>query len=104
MCFLPFRPCTFDAAISISSLQWVLKNIHDNDERVDLTNLAMSLYSVLKPKSKAVFQFYPKNNLLMKEVGKIFADYTEFDGHFIIDNPQKPVKRNIFLFLQKKRI
>ncbi|KKM97020.1 hypothetical protein LCGC14_1172260, partial [marine sediment metagenome] len=56
---------------------------------------------VLKPDSRVVFQFYPKNKVIMEAIGKIIADNTEFTGNFIIDNPNLNKKRRIFLLLDK---
>ena len=45
--------------------------------------------------------FYIKTDLIMKEIGKIFADNTNLEGNFIIDNPNNPKKRRIYLCLSK---
>jgi hypothetical protein len=70
----------------------------------NLTNLAKFFFEILKPGSRAVFQFYPKNNFIMDYVGKTFIDSTDFHGNFIIDNPTNPKRRKIFLFLIKDAI
>ncbi|KAL7267317.1 18S rRNA (guanine1575-N7)-methyltransferase [Rhizina undulata] len=59
---LPFRPGTFDAAISISAVQW-LCNAESSDVTPQgrLTRFFDGLYSALKRGGKAVLQFYPKN-------------------------------------------
>ena len=67
-----------------------------------LENLANDINTVLKPKAKAIFQFYPKNNLIMKEIGKILIKNTNLRGTFIIDNPNNKKKRKIFLLLNKE--
>ena len=38
----------------------------------------------------------------MHEIGKIFNNTDQFNGNFIIDNPDNPKKRKIFLYLEKK--
>ncbi|MFX1258098.1 MAG: class I SAM-dependent methyltransferase [Promethearchaeota archaeon] len=101
MCFLPFKSNSFDAIISISALQWIFKDINDNLMRSKLISLARSFNNISKENSKAIFQFYPKNKSIMKEIGKIFANKTNFKGNFIIDNPNNPKKRKIFLLLIK---
>ena len=102
MCFTPFKPDTFDAIISISALQWVFRDINDKNMHFLLKNLSKSFFHILKPNSRVIFQFYPKNKVLMESIGKIIADNTEFTGNFIIDNPNHPKKRKIFLILDKQ--
>ncbi|KAK3619506.1 18S rRNA (guanine1575-N7)-methyltransferase [Elasticomyces elasticus] len=57
-----FRPGTFDAAISISAIQW-LCNAETSDVSPEgrLKRFFDSLYASLKRGGKAVCQFYPKN-------------------------------------------
>jgi 18S rRNA (guanine1575-N7)-methyltransferase len=101
MCFPPFKPHIFDAIISISSLQWIYKDINDKSMEDQIINLAKSFYLILKPKKKAIFQFYPKSKEILDRIGKIFLKETKFIGHFIIDNPKSPKKRKIYLILEK---
>jgi 18S rRNA (guanine1575-N7)-methyltransferase len=101
MCFSPFKPCSFDAIISISALQWIFTDVYNISMRNKVINLFGTFEKILKSNSKMVFQFYPKTDEIMKEIGKIIADNTSLDGNFIIDNPDSPKKRKIFLFLKK---
>jgi len=101
MCNLPFKPETFDAVVSVSALQWVYRDINNKSNKLALKNLAKSVYSILKPQSKAIFQFYPKNDMIMDLIGKSFIENTPFEGGFIIDNPNSPKKRKIYLILNK---
>ncbi len=101
MCLLPFQSNSFDAIISISTLQWIYRDINHRKMRLRLLNLTKSFERILKPESKIIFQFYPKNNEIMEEIGKFFTDNTELNGNFVIDNPNNPKKRKIFLFLRK---
>ncbi|KAK0262215.1 hypothetical protein B0A54_05162 [Friedmanniomyces endolithicus] len=59
---VPFRPGSFDAAISISAIQW-LCNAETSDVSPEsrLKRFFDSLYASLKRGGKAVCQFYPKN-------------------------------------------
>ncbi|KAB8336927.1 hypothetical protein FH972_021232 [Carpinus fangiana] len=61
---LPFRPGSFDAAISISAIQWLCnaESAHEADapER-RLKRFFGSLYVALRRGGKAVLQFYPKD-------------------------------------------
>ena len=101
MCFMPFKPNTFDAIISISALQWVFRDINNKNMHFLLKHLSKSFFHVLKPNSRVIFQFYPRDKVLMETIGKIISDNTEFTGNFIIDNPNHPKKRKIFLLLKK---
>ncbi len=101
MSFLPFRSRIFDAIVSISSLQWLHRIYHSKTTINLIKNLAADVYKILKPSSKAIFQFYPKNDSIMKEIGKIFIESTPLEGGFIIDNPESAKKRQIFLILNK---
>ena len=61
---LPFRPGSFDAAVSISAIQWLCtaESGHENDspER-RLKRFFNSLYVGLRRGGKAVLQFYPRD-------------------------------------------
>jgi len=101
MCFPPFKSNCFDAIISISALQWVFRDINSKPMQLNLANLAKSFERIIKPKSEMIFQFYPKNDVILKEIGKIITQNTNLDGNFIIDNPKNAKKRKIFLLLKK---
>jgi len=101
MCFPPFKDNSFDAIISISAFQWIYTNLQDKKMEHNLVNLIKSFHSILKPKSKVVIQFYPKNRALMARIGNLIAKSSEFDGHYIIDNPDNPKKRKVYLILEK---
>ncbi len=100
MSFLPFKTNFFDAIISISALQWIFRDISNFKMRKNMVSFAKDVESVLRPGSKAVFQFYPKDDVIMKEIGKIISENTSLEGNFIIDNPNNPKKRKIFLYLE----
>jgi len=102
MCFPPFQSNSFDAIISISALQWIYKDLNIKKMRLNLTSLFKSFYTILKPKGKAVFQFYPKSKVILDNIGNIIDKNTNFNGNFTIDNPDSPKKRKIYLFLIKE--
>ncbi|KJK64477.1 Methyltransferase involved in Williams-Beuren syndrome [Aspergillus parasiticus SU-1] len=60
---VPFRPGTFDAAISISAIQW-LCNAETSDVSPEgrLRRFFEGLYASLRRGGRAVCQFYPKND------------------------------------------
>jgi len=66
---LAFRPGSFDAAISISAVQW-LCNAESADESAEgrLRRFFESLYSCLKRGARAVCQFYPRDDKQKKLV------------------------------------
>ncbi|UCC18158.1 MAG: methyltransferase domain-containing protein [Promethearchaeota archaeon] len=101
MCFPPFRSNTFDAIISISALQWVYRKLSNKIMQDLLTHLAKSFYIILKPRTKLVFQFYPKSKEVLDSISRIFLDVTKFTGNVIIDNPNSAKKRKVFLVLEK---
>lgn len=102
MCFLPFREKRFDAIISISALQWIYRDTNSQKMEQKLISLVRSFKKILFSGSKAVFQFYPKNDRIMYKIGEIFIKFGDFKGRFIVDNPHNPKKRKIYLFLMKK--
>ncbi len=102
MCYPPFQPSIFDVIISISALQWIYKDPIEKRVSMDLINLFKSFYTILKPKGKALFQFYPKNKAILDDIGEIIAKNTNFNGNFVIDNPNSPKKRKIYLILKKE--
>ena len=59
---IPFRPGTFDAAISVSAIQW-LCNAESSDvsPQSRLSRFFNGLYASLRRGGRAVCQFYPKN-------------------------------------------
>jgi len=101
MCYPPFKPDSFNSIISISALQWVTRDVKNESERLILTNLFVSFYQILKPESKMIVQFYPKSTVIMDYIAEIVNTKTNFEGNFIIDNPNNPKKRKIFLLLKK---
>ncbi|UCD01381.1 MAG: class I SAM-dependent methyltransferase [Promethearchaeota archaeon] len=103
MCYLPFKPKTFDAIISISALQWIYRDLRNEQMYLMLKDMSKSFFKTLKPNSQAIIQFYPKSKKIMEDIGKVIVKNTDFDGNFIIDNPNNQKKRKIFLLLVKNR-
>ena len=101
MCYPPFKPDSFDSIISISALQWIIRDVNSESERLILTNLFVSFYQILKPESNMIVQFYPKSTVIMDYIAEIVNNKTNFKGNFVIDNPNNPKKRKIFLLLKK---
>lgn len=98
---LGFRPQSFDLIISISAIQWLLAEKIEKKRRQNLIHLAKQCGLILRTGGKMVVQFYPKSDSAMKEIGGIFADFGGFIGTFIIDNPDNPKKRKVFMYLER---
>lgn len=84
---LPFRPGTFDAAISISAVQWLCQaeSSDENDAPARrLKRFFEALYACLKRGGKAVLQFYPRNQKERDMVGTA-ARRAGFGAGFLVD-------------------
>lgn len=96
---LPFRPGSFDGAISISALQWLCnadKKTHNPAKR--LLNLFSTLYTCLTREGRAVFQFYPENPNQVELINQQ-ALKAGFTGGIVIDNPESTKAKKFFLVL-----
>ncbi|SPN96683.1 related to N-methyltransferases [Cephalotrichum gorgonifer] len=61
---IPFRPGTFDAAISISAIQWLCNaESSDTSPAGRLSRFFGGLYASIRRGGRAVCQFYPKNDM-----------------------------------------
>jgi 18S rRNA (guanine1575-N7)-methyltransferase len=103
MRYLPFRPKSFNVIISISALQWIFNELNLSKNNSKLKEFSKSLSNILKPKSRALFQFYPKSKELMEQIGRIIVSSSKLSGDIIIDNPDSPKKRKIFLLLKDNK-
>ena len=84
---LPFRPGTFNGAISISALQWLCNA--DTKEQVPkrrLMRFFQSLYRVLQRGARAAFQFYPENSVQLDLITSC-AMQCGFGGRLVVDYP-----------------
>ena len=84
---LPFRPGSFDGAISISAIQWLCNA--DRKEHIPplrMKKFFTTLYKVLTRGARAVLQFYPANkhqaNLIVQH-----ATNAGFSGGLVVDYP-----------------
>ncbi|CAB3403602.1 unnamed protein product [Caenorhabditis bovis] len=96
---MPFRPGTFDGAISISAIQWLCHaNSANENPRKRLYFFFQSLYGCLGRGSRAVFQFYPENDeqceLIMSQATK-----AGFNGGLVVDYPESTKRKKIYLVL-----
>ncbi|MCF2140381.1 MAG: class I SAM-dependent methyltransferase [Candidatus Lokiarchaeota archaeon] len=95
------RPRSIDFIISISAVQWILAESDEQKRRQYLKDFSQFCAEILKPQGKLIFQFYPKSDEAMMELGHEFKEIGAFEGNFVIDNPENPKKRRIFLLLDR---
>ena len=95
----PYRPGTFDGAISISALQWLCsaeKSCQNPVKR--LNTFFSSLYACLVKGARCAFQFYPAN-AEQAEMITNSAMRNGFTGGLIVDYPNSKKKKKYYLFL-----
>lgn len=96
---MPFKPGTFDGAISISALQWLCnadKSYHNPTKR--LSKFFTTLFSCLTRTARAVFQFYPENSDQIEMItGQ--AMKAGFYGGLVIDYPNSAKAKKYYLVL-----
>ena len=84
---VPFRPGTFDAAISISAIQWLCQAETSEDApAARLFRFFNQLYASLKRGGRACLQFYPKNDEQKKMVAQA-AIKAGFGAGLLEDDP-----------------
>jgi len=96
---LPFRPASFDGAISISAIQWLCNA--DKREYIPqkrLYKFFSSLYLALVSGARAVFQLYAENPDQMKMITTA-AIKAGFSGGLVIDYPNSTKAKKMFLCL-----
>ncbi|CAH2052077.1 unnamed protein product, partial [Iphiclides podalirius] len=96
---LPFKPGSFDGAVSVSALQWLFnadKKSHQPVKR--LYKFFSSLYASLSRTARAVFQFYPENENQL-ELLTSQAMKAGFYGGVVIDYPNSAKAKKFFLVL-----
>lgn len=94
-----FRPGTFDGAISISVLQWLMNaddSTHSPPQR--LNRFFTTLHSALKNPSRAVFQFYPNSDDQVQLITTC-AQRAGFGGGLVVDYPNSKKARKMYLCL-----
>ncbi|KAI5795202.1 williams Beuren syndrome chromosome region 22 protein-like protein [Geopyxis carbonaria] len=95
---VPFRPGTFDAAVSVSAVQW-LCNAESSDVSPAgrLSRFFDGLYASIKRGGKAVLQFYPKNDL-QRQMITSSAVRAGFGAGLLEDDPDTKNKK-VYLVL-----
>lgn len=96
---VPFRAGTFDAAISISAIQWLCNaDSSDIDPKKRLMTFFNTLYASLRRGGKFVAQFYPKTDDQTKSILDA-AKVAGFGGGLIIDDPESKRNKKYYLVL-----
>jgi len=96
-----FRAGSFDGAISVSVLQWLLnaETSHPTSSPPHrLTRFFTTLYAALKNPSRAVLQFYPNTDDQITLITSI-AQKAGFGGGVVVDYPNSKKARKVFLCL-----
>jgi len=96
-----FRPGSFDGAISISVIQWLLnaETSHPTSSPPHrLTRFFTTLHSALRNPSRAVLQFYPTSDDQIQLITSI-AQKAGFGGGVVVDYPNSKKARKVFLCL-----
>ncbi|KAK0450976.1 S-adenosyl-L-methionine-dependent methyltransferase [Armillaria borealis] len=96
-----FRPGSFDGAISVSVLQWLLnaETSHPTSSPPHrLNRFFTTLHSALRNPSRAVFQFYPSSDDQIQLISSI-AQKAGFGGGIVVDYPNSKKAKKIFLCL-----
>lgn len=96
---VPFRAGTFDAAISISVIQWLCNADTSNvDPKKRLLTFFNTLYASLRRGGKFVAQFYPLNDSQTESILGA-AKVAGFGGGLIIDEPESKRHKKYYLVL-----
>lgn len=100
---LPFRPGSFDGAISVSAIQWLCySNASNQDPKLRLNRFFSSLYAILKRDARAVLQFYPESPeqavLIAQSASKV-----GFAGGLVVDYPNSTKAKKYYLCLSFER-
>jgi 18S rRNA (guanine1575-N7)-methyltransferase len=98
---LSFRPGSFDGAISISVLQWLLnaETSHPTSSPPHrLTNFFTTLHSAMRNPSRVVMQFYPSSDDQIQLITSV-AQRAGFGGGVVVDYPNSKKAKKLFLCL-----
>ncbi|EGW32088.1 uncharacterized protein SPAPADRAFT_61168 [Spathaspora passalidarum NRRL Y-27907] len=96
---VPFRAGTFDAAISISAIQWLCNaDTAGVDPKKRLLTFFNTLYASLKRGGKFVAQFYPMNDSQTESIMGA-AKVAGFGGGLVIDDPESKRHKKYYLVL-----
>lgn len=96
---VPFRAGSFDAAISISAIQWLCNADKTGaNPKARLMKFFSTLYASLRRGGKAVCQFYPANDNQRDQIVQA-AKATGFGGGIVVDDPESKKNTKYYLVL-----
>lgn len=96
---VPFRAGAFDAAISISAIQWLCNaDTSYNDPKRRMMRFFNTLFAALKKGGKFAAQFYPKNDDQIDQILQS-AKVAGFSGGLVIDDPESKKNKKYYLVL-----
>ena len=96
---LPFRPSSFDHALSVSVLQWLCNADHSaHVPRLRLHAFFQSLFQCLRRGGRAVFQLYPETAAQLTLIMEA-ATRCGFSGGVVVDFPNSAKAKKYFLCL-----
>ncbi|KAH9577570.1 18S rRNA (guanine(1575)-N(7))-methyltransferase Bud23 [Trypanosoma melophagium] len=101
---LPFRPGSFDGAVSISALQWLCQS--DSRGHVPqrrLRALFQCLYNALRRGAKAALQFYPSHVDQVHMITRA-AMLCGFNGGVVVDFPHSTKAKKHYLVVQAGKV
>lgn len=96
---LPFRPASFDGAISISTVQWLctaFRSAHNPRSRIK--RFFETLFACLRKGTRAVLQLYPENKQQL-DMLTMAALRSGFTGGVVVDYPNSTRAKKMFLVL-----
>lgn len=98
---IPFRAGSFDAAISISVIQWLGNaDTAGADPKRRMKDFFETLFSALKRGGKVCCQFYPHSGEKQLESIMSAAKTAGFGGGVVVDNPESKKQKKYYLVLQ----
>lgn len=96
---IPFRAGSFDAAISISAIQWLCNaDSSTADPKKRLLTFFRTLFASLKRGGKVVCQFYPSSQKQLELITNA-AKVTGFGGGLVVDDAESKKNKKYYLVL-----
>ena len=77
-------------------MQWILNEVPGIRE-IKIRNLVRELEDLLVDTGSVVIQFYPRTSRVLEEVKDGLGEEGTLQGSSVIDNPDNPRKRKIYL-------
>lgn len=96
---LPFRPGSFDGAISISTVQWLCTAFKRSQQpKTRIKRFFESLYACMRKGTRVVIQLYPEDKHQLDMI-TMSALRSGFSGGVVVDYPHSTRAKKMFLVL-----